>query len=92
MIDWIPERTPDLLSTMTEDGTVIVSPDDGRLSVLNEVGAFIWEMIDGQRSIEAIVQGVVDTFDVSSAQARQDVQTFMAALTERQLVTRKEQT
>jgi methyltransferase-like protein len=89
MIDWIPERSGELLSSATDDGTVIVSPEDGRLNVVNEVGAFIWNLIDGQNSIEAIIQQVVDNFDVSASQAQADVHAFVQALSERRLVIRK---
>lgn len=90
MTDWIPQRSGDLLSTSTDDGTVIVSPNDGQLSVVNEVGAFIWELIDGHNSVDFIVAEVVDHFDVSLDQARSDVLSFIQALAERQLVTMKE--
>jgi hypothetical protein len=73
-----------------DDGTVIVSPTDGRLSVLNEVGAFIWDLIDGQNSVDFIVSQVVDHFDVSSETARADVDSFLQTLAERDLVARKE--
>ena len=89
MTDWIPERSRELLSSATDDGTVIVAPEDGRLSVVNEVGAFVWELINGRNSVDCIVQQVVENFDVSAAQAQSDVLAFIQALAERQLVTRK---
>lgn len=91
MMDWIPVRCGDLLSSVTDDGTVIVSPRDGQLSVVNEVGAFVWELINGQNSVDSIVQQLVDNYDVSADQARADVLAFLQALAERQLVTREGQ-
>lgn len=91
MMDWIPVRCGDLLSSVTGDGTVIVSPRDGQLSVVNEVGAFVWELINGQNSVDSIVQQLVDNYDVSADQARADVLAFLQALAERQLVTREGQ-
>ena len=90
-MDWIPSRSGQLLSNEMEDGTVIVSRQDGRLSVVNEVGAFIWELIDGQNSVEFIVSQVVDHFDVSTDVARADVVTFLQALSDRDLVTKSVQ-
>lgn len=89
-MNWIPDRSGQLLSNAMDDGTVIVSPTDGRLSVLNEVGAFIWDLIDGQNSVDFIVSQVVDHFDVSSETARADVDSFLQTLAERDLVARKE--
>jgi hypothetical protein len=87
MMNWIPERSGELLSSAMVDGTVIVSPQDGRMSVVNEVGAFVWELIDGQNSVETIVNRVTDNFEVPIVQAEADVLTFLQALAERELVT-----
>lgn len=90
-MDWIPERANELISSEMQDGTVIVSPADGHLSVVNPVGAFVWDLIDGQRSTDFIVDQVVQNFEVSPAVARADVLSFLDQLAERGLVTKKPQ-
>ena len=88
-MEWIPERSNELVSNVMDDGTVIVSLDDGRLNVVNEVGSFVWDSIDGQKSLESIVQKVHAHFEVSAEQAQSDVLIFMRELTDRQLVSWK---
>jgi len=85
---WIPVRSGELLSSELEDGTVIVSPSDGKMSVVNEVGAFVWELIDGHHSVDLIVRQVTENFDVTTEQAQVDVMAFLRDLEERNLVSR----
>ena len=49
---------------------------------LNEVGAFIWEHLDGRNSLEAIQESILDEFDISSEIAVEDLNNFMAQLQE----------
>ncbi len=47
---------------------------------LNEVGAFIWERLDGQTSEGQIVEAMLEEFDVTPDQAGQDTATFLSRL------------
>src|SRR5687768_154130 len=47
---------------------------------LNEVGSFIWQLIDGRRSVQAIAEAVSDEYDVTFEQAAQDADELLAAL------------
>ena len=40
---------------------------------LNETGARIWELIDGQRSLSAVHQQMVLEYEIDPAQAEQDL-------------------
>lgn len=50
--------------------------DMNSLYRMNETGAFIWELIDGQRSISEITGMLTDEFDVEPAVAEYDVLSF----------------
>lgn len=43
------------------------------LYALNEVGARIWELIDGQRSVKALRDTLVAEFEINEAEAQQDL-------------------
>ena len=45
----------------------------GRLFSLNEVGAFIWEQIDGRRNLSAILQGILREYEIEEDTARADL-------------------
>jgi hypothetical protein len=47
---------------------------------LNEVAAHIWQLIDGERTVEEICAVVVADFDVDRAQAEADLQELLAEL------------
>jgi hypothetical protein len=47
---------------------------------LNKVGAFIWEQLDGNRSGAAVVDALVDHFEVERAQAEEDYLGFLTTL------------
>ena len=49
---------------------------------LNEVGAFIWEQIDGRRNVKAIVEAVREEFEVDPSTASNDVVNFLQELEE----------
>jgi len=47
---------------------------------LNEVGALIWQQLDGQKSLRDIKKMVVSEFDVSDVTAETDLSEFIADL------------
>lgn len=52
------------------------------LYTLNEVGARVYELIDGERPVREIVSTVVREFDVTEKQAETDVREFIEQLLE----------
>ena len=47
---------------------------------LNDVGSFIWHLIDGRRTAQAIADAVSAEYDVSLEQAAEDVEELLATL------------
>jgi hypothetical protein len=50
------------------------------LYTLNEVGARVYELIDGQRPVREIVEAIVTEFDVAFETAEADVREFISQL------------
>ncbi len=50
--------------------------------VVTGSGAFIWELLDGERPIEAILAAIVERYEVGVEQARADLGSFVARLTD----------
>jgi len=44
---------------------------------LNETGAFIWEQIDGKRSVEEIIAMLTVEYDIDKQKAESDVFNFI---------------
>jgi methyltransferase-like protein len=53
--------------------------------VLNPLADYIWERLDGQRSLKAIVAEIAGEFDVTAEQAGVDARDFVGQLLQRGL-------
>ncbi len=73
-------------------GEVLLVPVRGKLAqlqrifVLNPVGAYIWQQLDGERDLEAILRGMVESFEVAGAEAEADLFEYLGALEDAGLV------
>jgi hypothetical protein len=65
---------------------VVLQQDAARLAGLNVVGARVWELIDGRRSVDQIAGVIAEEFLVGSGDALTDVCGFVAELAREQLV------
>ena len=56
------------------------------LFTLNEVGAMIWRLIDGQKTGRQLAEAVRDEYDVEAAEAEDDVVDFLRSLEDAGLI------
>ena len=82
----VPVRNPNIIGRMTDDEAVLVMPQKGQVKVINEVGAVVWELIDGKRDIGHIVDEVCSQFDVDRAAAEADTLNFISELIKREII------
>ena len=54
--------------------------DSNGLFVLNELGAFIWDLLPNAEDEETICKAILAEYDVSAEEAAKDVAEFMAML------------
>jgi len=59
---------------------VLVLPEKSQVKVLNDVGARIWSLVDGRRSLAEIARVICSEYAVDEAQAREDVLAFAGQL------------
>jgi len=57
-----------------------------KLYCLNPVAAFVWEHLDGTRTLGEVRDAVLDAFDVEPEQAEGDIWEFLADLVGADLV------
>ena len=84
----ILSRSPKAAWRVIEGEAVILSLDTKAFRGLNPVGSRVWELIDGRRSVDEIVEVIVREFDVTPERAGADVQTFVRDLLDKELVIR----
>ncbi len=56
--------------------------------VLNEIGTRVWQLLDGQRTVEEIVDIIAREYAVDRARIARDVDTFLNELQSLRLVER----
>lgn len=66
--------------------SLVVDVKAGLLYPLNSVATRIWQLCDGQRTVEEIVQIVVAEFDTDWETAREDTTGFIQELFQRELI------
>jgi hypothetical protein len=66
---------------------VVVLPDRGEVKVLNEVGAQIWLLADGTRSVRDIVVALCAKYEAPFAVIEADTLKFLAELQHKGLIT-----
>jgi hypothetical protein len=65
-----------------EDGGLVVLPGKAEVKVLNPVGALVFHLLDGSRTVQEIARAVTEEFEVAEEQAVEDVQSFVQQLAE----------
>ena len=71
------ELLSELIWREMDGNAVVVSPRDGKVRVLNEVGTFIWQLLAEEVPRAEIVVHLVGTYEVSVLQAEQDLDKFI---------------
>jgi hypothetical protein len=75
-----PSPSEGLIWRIVDDELIVVRPGDGDLLVLNEVGAFIWQSMDGKQTVAELSRLVCDEYEVGPDEAQADVAEFLQEL------------
>ena len=78
-----PVQVPGVVSRVVGEEAVLVQPELAKVKVLNEVGARIWSLADGTRTIEQITTLLCEEYQVDAIQAQSDVLEFIGELVKR---------
>lgn len=79
-LDRTLRRQEGILAQEAQGQTVLLRLEDGGYYAVDEVGAMIWELCDGHRSVAAIVALLCEEFDAPEATVRADVLEFVGDL------------
>jgi hypothetical protein len=86
-IDQIYRKNENFVFRQIDDETILVPIEDnvgdmGSIYNLNEVGAFVWEHFDGEKTLGDIKDMVLKEFEVSPQDAAEDLSEFVIQLKE----------
>lgn len=87
MLDVIPRRVSSVTGRTLDGEAVLVHAEQKKVTVLNGVGARLWELADGQHSIAEIASVIASEYEVSEAKAEADAIAFCKDLAGRGLLT-----
>jgi hypothetical protein len=87
VLDAIPRRTPSVASRALDGEAVLVHPGQGKVTVLNAVGARLWELIDGRHTVAEMARVIANEYEVSLIKAEADTLAFCQDLSGRGLLT-----
>jgi hypothetical protein len=82
----MPRIAPGIVWRMLDGNAVLVSPREGEVRVLNQVGTAIWQLLVQEEEIPAIEQYLTANFEVTRQRAHDDLIMFLEELTERGIV------
>lgn len=82
----LPTPHPQVAATVVDGQAVIVLADSGQVTVLNEVGTRIWQLSDGERNVDEIIQVIMAEYDVPEDVAWQDAKIFLKRMEEVQAI------
>lgn len=86
LLDRQPRQRAELAARVIGGEAVVVDAGSSRVHELNPVATFVWERCDGTRSGWAIVDAVVEAFEVEREVAARDVAGLLRTLHERGLL------
>lgn len=86
------QKSDDIVSRKIADETLLVPirgnlADMQRIFSLNPVAEYVWQAIDGKRSLHDIRAGVLAHFEVAPEECEKDIRTFIGELLENHLIT-----
>lgn len=79
----VPSHSPNIVTRKTGNEYVLIPvanniADMNSVYTLNESGAFIWELIDGKRTIGEIVDALTEEYNIDRGLAESDVNSFLS--------------
>jgi hypothetical protein len=72
-----PRKAERLLERELDEEIVVLSPEGNVLHSFEGSARFIWRLIDGNRTIDAILDAVTEEYQVEPATARTDLEIFL---------------
>lgn len=94
-IDQVFRKNENFVFRQIDDETILVPIKDnlgdmGSIYNLNEVGAFIWEQLDGHKTLSDINKMLTDEFDIPEGESEEDLIEFVSQLKEIDAIIHKE--
>jgi hypothetical protein len=74
----LPLQRPGTWLRQSEDENVVVDTENSRLHVLNDTALALWELCNGQNTVEEMITAVCELFGEPAEVVRRDVESTLA--------------
>jgi hypothetical protein len=81
-----PVRWTGLWVRQSGDETVLVDREHDRVHVLNETALALWELCDGETTVEEMITAAMGLFDADRDQLQHDVLDALQAMCDQELI------
>ena len=85
----IPFKNKSILYRREKDKTVLLNEISGSPYYLESTGSYIWNIIDGKKSLEDILDELIHNFDSDEKVIKTDLIEFITELLDNQIITVK---
>lgn len=75
-----PRPHPQTAGRVVDGEAVLILADASEINVLNRVGSLIFELADGEHSVDDIVNEITRQFNISYEEAKADAVAFLSEL------------
>jgi hypothetical protein len=82
-----PKHHPRTAARVFSGEAVVISPAENMVRMFNPVGSRIWELADGQHTVEEIARRLTEEYAVELSAAQAEVEEFVDALAAKGLLT-----
>ena len=65
---------------------ILTRGDEEKVFNLNKTAAYLWERCDGTKTLEELIQGLCDHYNVDESTARKDANEFIVKMKDSQLL------
>jgi hypothetical protein len=83
------KRSDTAMARRVDDEIVILDIESGQFFAINDVGAFIWDLLEAEVTIEELADAVAAEYGVDTETASGDVDELVKQLVDADLVTEK---
>ncbi|CAA0096608.1 Uncharacterised protein [BD1-7 clade bacterium] len=73
-------RNPDILFSDVDQEIILMNLESGSYFTLNAVGSEIWNLLESDMSIDALVNELITRFEISVEDCQKSVMTYMQKL------------
>ena len=85
MLTKYPGKSSQIASRIIENEAVVVIPQQGVVEVFNNTGSRIWELMDGKKKTQEIIDILVAEFEVSQEELQTDTIGFLEELADKKM-------